>query len=68
MKIGHAEGADECGLPDSLVSRYNVAFGVDDRANYVAYRYNNWIQVCGAGGGNRVLRSVLNHLHDRLGL
>ena len=63
--IGLASG--QCGFPDDVISRYNVAFETPNRANYVLWRFNSWIQACREGGGNRIAIPILNRLHGLLG-
>jgi hypothetical protein len=61
--VGYQMG--QCSRADDAIDRYNVAFSVPNRANYVLWRYNSWIQACTEpeGGGNRYLVAIVNRLH-----
>jgi|GEM_PF-4760110 len=61
--VGYRMG--QCSFSDRAIDRYNVAFMIPNRANYVIWRYNSWIQACTEpqGGGNRLLRWIANKLH-----
>jgi hypothetical protein len=65
LMLGYMPG--QCtGVLDPDILTYKVAFALPNRANYVLWRYNQFVQVCTddrGSGGNRTLTSVINKLH-----
>jgi hypothetical protein len=67
LKIGLSPEEGELQKDERFIlGRSNVAFTATSRTDYVLFRYNNWVQVCQPGGGNRLFRQVMEQLRGVL--